>query len=118
MNKDAFFLDLQFLCEHVYENPDKAVRRWSDVTCDDYQVPIALIIGFLFKGLIPGRPVTLPLNDSAEYKALIDIVQRSNLNVLLFIDRSDNSVRFCDGTPDNCILEVAEFVGGHTSGCT
>jgi hypothetical protein len=117
MTSPEFFSDLKFLLDHVYREPEKAVRRWSSAECSDFQVPIALITGFLFNSLIPNRPVRLNLRDKPEYRAVIEIVENSQLQSLLEFDREGNCVRFRQQTPDSVIREVAEFVSANTTGC-
>lgn len=117
MTHAEFFTDLKFLLDHTHREPEKAVKRWASTDCTDFQVPIALISGFLFKALIPNRPVRLNLRDTPESRAVTEIVENSQLRSLLEVDRAGNCVRFREGTPDSVVQEVAEFVSANTTGC-
>lgn len=117
MIPDGFFKDLKFLLDHMHREPEKAVQRWATITCSDFQVPIVLISGFLFRKLIPNEATRLKLRDKPEFAAVAEIVENSQLRTLLEIDHRENCVRYKEGIPESVIHEVAEFVLANTTGC-
>ncbi len=95
---------------HVY--PDVAVRRWSDVACGDYQVPIIRLISYLSSAQ---ESKNLIIKNIPEHKAIADIVHGSRLSQLLEFDRQDNCVRYLNCVPHSCRDGVRSFIMNNTA---
>ena len=111
------YADLGFLLQHIERDQESAVKRWSSIPCEDYQVPLALLSGLLIDLWLAKGKATFPIRAKPEYHALAEIVRRSHLAELLVINEQDESIRLHSHVSQETLDEVAQFVTANTSGC-
>src|SRR5690606_7629490 len=85
----SILAEVVFLQQHIHVHSEQAVRRWSDVDCNDYQLTVALIVGLLSH---PELKDAICLRCEPEYRAMSDIIRNSNVGQLLEVD--DKQIRF------------------------
>lgn len=107
MEAPGFYEDLEYVIAHIYVCPKEGVRRWTQIECNDYQVPLSLILGFL---VFPHLRPELSIRSRPEYHAVVDIVQNSGLSELLEHDNSRNCIRYRSEVPASIREKVAQFV--------
>ena len=117
MKTHELFDDLRFILEHVYAGPEIAVRRWSQIVCSDYQIPLALVVSFFENAFTKKRSVVRPIRDMPEDAAFADILRNSNLNAVCEVDDAMRVVRYREGVPEALTEEIFEFIGKNVSGC-
>src|SRR5437773_823920 len=106
----AIYEDVALMQSHIYNGQEETVKRWAPVECEDYQLPLALIVGFLSNAVPPISRPDLRLQNRPEYQAIVAIVRNSNLCSLLEYDASAQVVRYRETVPDSTKEEVAEFI--------
>jgi hypothetical protein len=104
------FDDIAFLHSHIYIRQEDAVKRWTQVACDDYQLPLSLLIGFLSDAIPPISLPHIAVRERAEYQALVDIVQKSRLNEILVLDGPQRVVTYRREVPEADRRAIAEFI--------
>ena len=54
MNMQNIYDEIQFIQSHIFvRSEEEGVKRWTDRQCDDYQLPLIGITGFLSNALYP-----------------------------------------------------------------
>lgn len=115
MNINHILADVQVLLEHVYVNPDLAVNKWSNEACNDFQIPIALILGLLIYSNDIGAAAEVTIRESLEHKAVVDIATNSQLSQVLEFNEREKCVRFRDKISLDTRNEIAKFISDNGS---
>ena len=107
--------DIIFLCKHIYVDSQLAVRKWTDINCDDYQAAIvhALLLFNPVRGAIP-KP--LYLRENPTHKAGLAIVLNSNLSSVLEFNESQNCLRVRDSISRDTMDELTRVYVEHCGG--
>jgi hypothetical protein len=107
--------DVAFIISNVYRDPAGAVKNWTDISCDNYQIPLGLIEGLLLSFCAPGQSHELQIRQVAEHDAVVAIVQNSHLNLVLQYDVARRVVRYRDEIPISIKEEIAQFIARNTT---
>lgn len=92
-NLNTVFDDLQYLLRHMNTRPDVAVSRWSNISCNDYQLALIRLISYLNSFNQTG---TLSVKDRPEHIAIVDVITRSELNQLLEYNQTEKVIKYRD----------------------
>ncbi len=111
----AVYADIAFLQAHLYRAPDVAVKRWACVECQDYQIPIALLIGLLTAAVPPISRRSLRLHQQPEHEAVIEIVTRSHLSSVLRYDPTEQTIAYLDTVDASTREAIAQFLASRAS---
>jgi hypothetical protein len=111
MNTDPIFNDIAIMQSHIHHiRPEAAVRRWSSVECQDYQLPLIHVVGFLSTAVPPISRTELRLQKVTEPRVVIDIVRNSSLHSLLEYDETLNVIRYRKSVPSAVKEAIAAFL--------
>ncbi len=91
MKTESILNDLATIRSHIFHDPESAVRVWSSVECDDYQLPLILVNGFFSGALLGYGPLELSIKDTVTYLAAYDILRNSHLREII-VD-SEHTIR-------------------------
>lgn len=108
MDLDPIKSDIKFLCEHIYPATgcELAVRKWTDINCDDYQAAIVLAL-LLFNPARGAIPKPLYLRDNPAYQVGLAIILNSSLSSVLEFNESQNCLRVRDSISRDTMEELA-----------
>src|SRR5947209_18171100 len=110
-NVDGFLNDLQFLLGHIHGTSEVAVKKWSVISCKDYQLPIIRLASYLNSF---NQQDTLPVRDIPEHRVMVDIVARSRLSDLLEYRDQERCIKYRDSVPITLRERVRMFIMDHT----
>lgn len=116
MDMKDIYSDIDILLSHVYARQEEAVSRWTNITCDDYQTPIAMILGFLSNAVAPLFLAQISVKNKNEHRAMVEIIQQSHLSAILEFDKRKDVVVYRKEIPDVTKREIASYVDSKSSG--
>ena len=108
-NKD-YLEDILFILQNICQSPEMAVKRWSSIPCDDYQLPLVRLMSFI---TYPDRG-SLSIKEIAAHRIIVDIISHSHLAQILEYDARSGGVRFRAGFPVVLQTELRKFIAANT----
>ncbi len=111
MDQDALLEVLTEISMAVHRDPSAFIRQFSTVACKNDQAPLALLLTYLTTPDMTESDHRVPLDLSRpSHVAARDIVEKSALAEILFVDPSTNSLQLRPGLPPDTMLRVQEHL--------
>jgi hypothetical protein len=112
----AIIEDLISIQDHVFVDSEKTAKQWTTCECDDYQLPLGTIIGFLVDATFPLYQEEIRLGEKPGHKVIVDLVRNSSLRAILVFDEPKKSVRYRDTVPSTVKEAIATFLASRING--
>ena len=103
--QDQVLREVAILRGHLYRDPEAYVRKWSQVQCSDYQVPLIRLIAFLSDSL-----QALRIRSDPESSAILDIIHQTCLTRMIEYDLVNHCVQFRKGVTENDKTAISGYL--------
>ena len=107
---NAIWDDLAEIVSHIYLHPEEVVKRWTSIECEDFQLPLIAILGFLESVVPPLSDKHKEIRNDSVYRVIREIVSNSHLDDLLECDDALRRFRYRNHVSDSTKAQVAKFI--------